>query len=136
MHKPFLAACAFWLLATPAAMAETIKVGLLLPYSGVYAALGEEIETGFRLAVDQNNDTGHTIEILREDTEAKPPVGLAKARKLVLEDNANVIVGIVSSGVLGAIRDFIDGSQVPLIVANAGNDDAKSPEPPRDSWRL
>jgi branched-chain amino acid transport system substrate-binding protein len=124
MHKPFLAACAFWLLATPAAMAETIKVGLLLPYSGVYAALGEEIETGFRLAVDQNNDTGHTIEILREDTEAKPPVGLAKARKLVLEDNANVIVGIVSSGVLGAIRDFIDGSQVPLIVANAGNDDA------------
>ena len=123
MNKPILAACALWLSASTAA-AETVKVGLLLPYTGVYAALGEEIEAGFRLAIKQNNDTGHTIDIVREDSEAKPPVGLAKARKLVLEDNVNVLVGVVSSGVLAAIRDFVDSSKVPLIVANAGNDEA------------
>ncbi len=105
-------------------MRRPIKVGLLLPYTGVYAALGEEIETGFRLAIKQNNDTGHTIDIVREDSEAKPPVGLAKARKLVLEDNVTVLAGVVSSGVLAAIRDFVDSSKVPLIVANAGNDEA------------
>ena len=62
-------------------------------------------------AIKQNNDTGHTIEIVREDSEAKPPVGLAKARKLVLEDNVNVLAGVVSSGVLAAIRDFVDCEQ-------------------------
>ena len=34
------------------------------------------------------------------------------------------MVGIVSSGVLAAMRDFVDASKVPLIVANAGNDEA------------
>ncbi|WP_239494683.1 ABC transporter substrate-binding protein [Roseovarius amoyensis] len=116
-----LAAAAGIGLATPA-VADT-KVGLLLPYSGTYAALGNDITDGFNLALELSGRTGE-FEIVREDTEVKPPVGLAKARKLVLEDEVDVIVGIVSSGVLGAVRDFVDGAQVPLIVANAGNDNA------------
>ena len=107
---------------TANAAAET-KVGLLLPYSGTYAALGNEITDGFNLAMQVAGRTDE-FAVIREDTEVKPPVGLAKARKLVLEDEVDVIVGIVSSGVLGAMRDFIDGAKVPLIVANAGNDKA------------
>lgn len=111
-------------MATSAA-AEEIKVGIALPYSGVYASLGNDIEAGFRLGIETfGAETQDTFSIVTEDTEAKPPVGLAKVRKLVLQDEADVIVGIVSSGVLGAIRDFVDGAEVPLIVANAGNDEA------------
>lgn len=107
------------------AHAEDIRVGLLLPFSGVYAALGEEIEAGFRLGLDSfGADSGASFEILREDDEASPPVGLAKARKLVMQDKVDVLAGVVSSGVLAAIRDMVDGTGVPLIVANAGNDDA------------
>lgn len=107
------------------AQAEDIKVGLLLPFSGVYAALGEEIETGFRLGLDTfGADSGASFEIVREDSEASPPVGLAKTRKLVMQDKVDVMAGVVSSGVLGAIRDVVDGARVPLIVANAGNDEA------------
>lgn len=107
------------------AQAEDIKVGLLLPFSGVYAALGEEIEAGFRLGLDTYGaDSGAIFEVLREDTEAAPPVGLAKTRKLVMQDEVDVLAGVVSSGVLGAIRDVVDGAKVPLIVANAGNDEA------------
>ena len=116
------------LLAASAAEAPAaeLKVGLLLPYSGVYAALGQEIDDGFALALEQHGGdaAGTTFEIVREDTEAKPPVGLAKARKLVLEDEVDVLAGVVSSGVLGAIRDFVHESEMPLIVSNAGNDDA------------
>ncbi len=104
------------------AQADT-KVGLLLPKSGTYAALGNEIEAGFVLALEEAGRSGE-FTIIGEDTEIKPPVGLAKARKLVLEDEVDVIVGIVSSGVLGAMRDFIHGAEVPLIVANAGNNHA------------
>jgi len=109
---------------TVSAQAAEIKVGLLLPYSSVYASLGKEIEAGFRLALKHYaGDLGDTkIVIVKADTEVKPPVGLAKAKKLVLQDKVDVMVGVVSSGVLGAIRDFVDGSKTPLIVANAGND--------------
>lgn len=111
--------------AVAQAQAEDITVGLLLPFSGVYAALGEEIETGFRLGLDTfGADSGATFEIVREDSEASPPVGLAKTRKLLMQDKVDVMAGVVSSGVLGAIRDVVDGAKVPLIVANAGNDEA------------
>jgi branched-chain amino acid transport system substrate-binding protein len=113
---------ALWVSAAGAQEAK-IDVGLVLPYAGVYAALGEEIDQGFVLALE---DAGMAdrFNIIREDTEAAPPVGVAKTRKLVLEDEVDVLVGVVSSGVLGAIRDFVDASQVPLVVANAGNDEA------------
>jgi len=104
-----------------ASSAET-KVGLLLPYSGVYAALGKEIDDGFMLALEEAGMT-NAVSVAREDTEVKPQVGLAKARKLDLEDHVDVIAGIVSSGVLAAVRDYVDGAKLPLIVANAGNDE-------------
>lgn len=111
-------------LALPAA-AEEISVGLLLPYSGVYAALGEDIDAGFELGLETfGADSSATFAITREDTEVKPPVALAKARKLILQDEVDVIAGVVSSGVLGAIRDVVHGAGVPLVVANAGNDEA------------
>ncbi|MBV1866871.1 MAG: ABC transporter substrate-binding protein [Marinosulfonomonas sp.] len=105
-----------------AALAET-TVGLLLPKSGVFAALGAEIDDGFMFALEEAGRVDE-FTIVREDTEVKPPVGLAKARKLVLQDKVDTIVGVVSSGVLGAMRDFVHQAEVPLIVANAGNDHA------------
>lgn len=111
-------------LAVPAT-AQDIKVGLLLPFSGVYAALGNDIEAGFTTALEQfGAETPATFEIIREDTEVKPPVALGKAKKLILQDKVDVMAGIVSSGVLGAVRDMVHGAGVPLIVANAGNDEA------------
>jgi len=123
-YRAALAGLAAGLVVSQAA-ADDIKVGLLLPYSGVYAALGNEIDAGFELGLATfGADAGASFEIVREDTEVKPPVGLAKARKLVMQDQVDVIAGIVSSGVLGAVRDFVHGAKVPLIVANAGNDEA------------
>jgi branched-chain amino acid transport system substrate-binding protein len=117
-----LGACLSVALLANAAVAET-KVGLLVPKSGNYAALGQEIEDGFLMAIEESGMKGDFV-IVTEDSEAKPPVGVAKARKLVLQDEVDVMVGVVSSAVLGAVRDFVDGSKVPLIVANAGNDNA------------
>jgi len=111
-------------LAMPAA-AESVDVGVLLPYSGVYAALGNEIDAGFTLGLETfAADLGVEIILHREDTEATPAVGLANTRKLIMQDDVDVLVGIVSSGVLGAVRDLVDGAGVPLVVANAGNDEA------------
>ncbi|QFS85044.1 ABC transporter substrate-binding protein [Roseivivax sp. THAF197b] len=113
------------LTAQSAQAQDQIDVGLLLPYSGVYAALGNDIQAGFELGLAAYGDeVEQTFNLHIEDTEVKPPVGLAKARKLVLQDDVDVMVGIVSSAVLGAVSDIVAQMEVPLIVANAGNDDA------------
>lgn len=122
--KAALAGLATSTLMLSPAFAEDIKVGMILPYSGVYAALGQDIDDGFTLGLDTFGKDVATFEIVREDDETKPPVGLAKTKKLVLQDEVDVLTGIVSSGVLGAIRDVVDGAGVPLIVSNAGNDEA------------
>ncbi|MEL6960531.1 ABC transporter substrate-binding protein [Tateyamaria sp. SN6-1] len=113
------------ILSAQAAIAQDVDVGVLLPFSGVYAALGNEIEAGFNLGLETfGSDLDVEIILHREDTEVTPAVGLQRARKLILQDDVDVIVGVVSSGVLGAVRDIVDGAGVPLVVANAGNDAA------------
>ncbi len=126
MKRLLTAAAAAAILAAAPAKAEEFKVGLLLPFSGVYAGLGAHIENGFKLGLEHFGDKlgDHTITMLRDDTEANPGATLAKAKKMVLADKADVLTGIVSSAVLGALRDFVHGSKTPLVVANAGNDQA------------
>ncbi len=120
-----LATAAGMALSGGLAEAEEYKVGVLLPFSGVYAGLGAHIENGFKLGLEHYGaDLGdNTITTIRADTEANPGSTLAKTKKMVLQDKADVLVGIVSSAVLGGMRDFIHNSGTPLVVANAGNDD-------------
>lgn len=103
---------------------EPLKVGVLLPFSGVFAGLGKEMDGAIEVAIERFGDEvdGRKIEFVREDTESKPNAGLAKAKKLVFEDEVDVIIGIVSSAVAGAVRDTVHKAEVPLIIANAGND--------------
>lgn len=123
MRGTALAAAAALIAAaiTGPALAKPVKIGVLLPYSGVYAALAEDIDNGFDLAMEQHAQ-GLEFEIIREDTETAPPVGLAKAKKLAFEDEVDVLTGVVSSGVLGALRDFVHETKVPLVISNAGLD--------------
>ena len=113
---PLLSACA-------SAAGGPVKIGLLLPYSAVYAALGVSIENGLRLYLDEvgNEAGGRALEVITEDEGATPDEATPKARKLVEQDEVDLMAGIVSSGVLGALRDyFIDNDKL-LICANAGS---------------
>ena len=111
----------------------TLKLGVLLPYSKVYAALGEAITNGMQLYFDQTGNTagGRKIEIIKEDEENDPGVGLQKMRKMVEQDNVDLTTGIVSSAVLLAVRDYAHDNKVLLLVSNAGAEalskDRKSP---------
>lgn len=115
-----LSALTAGVLSASLASAEPVKVGVLLPFSGVYAALGKEIDAGFALGMEEFGE-GLEVEFVREDSEADPGKSVAKARKLVLQDKVDVMTGIVSSAVAGALRDFVHGAKVPLMITNAGN---------------
>ncbi len=99
-----------------------VKIGILLPYSDIYAVLGESITAAMEMYFEEvgNEAGGRKIELIKEDTEIKPDVAQQKARKLVEQDEVDLVAGIVSSGVLLALRDYFDANKKLLICANAG----------------
>jgi branched-chain amino acid transport system substrate-binding protein len=99
-----------------------VKIGVLLPYSGVFAVIGADITDGFEFGLARYRArSGRSFELFKEDTEVKPTVGLTKAKKLVYRDEVDLLVGPVGSNVANALRDFVHGAEIPLIIPNAGN---------------
>ncbi|MEP7297244.1 MAG: ABC transporter substrate-binding protein [Burkholderiales bacterium] len=116
----------------PAAMAQTapkLKVGLMLPATGTFAALGTAIENGFRLYVAEQGGkiSGREIEIVKVDDESDPSKATDNVNKLVKRDNVDVLVGTVHSGVAMAMAKVAKDSGTLLIVPNAGADAVTGP---------
>ncbi len=114
---PLLSAC-----GGGASSGGPVKLGILLPYSGIYAVLGESITEGMKMYFEEANNEagGRKIELVTEDSEMTPPVAQQKASKLIEQDEVDLVAGIVSSGVLMGIRDYFDTNKKLLICANAG----------------
>ncbi|WP_051241747.1 ABC transporter substrate-binding protein [Stappia stellulata] len=105
-----------------AALAEDIKIGMVVTLSGPPAALGQQIVDGFQLALDQNGGKlgGETVSLIVEDDELKPDVALLKAKSLVERDEVDFVVGTVFSNTLQAIFKPVIQSDTFLISPNAG----------------
>ena len=121
IHLSLLAAAMAATLTTAQA-APKIKVGLMLPYSGTYAALGNAIENGFRLYIAEHGDklSGREIEFIKVDDESDPSKATDNVNKLIKRDNVDVLVGTVHSGVAMAMAKVAKDTGTLLIVPNAG----------------
>jgi branched-chain amino acid transport system substrate-binding protein len=106
------------------AQSAPVKIGVILPYTGVYAVLGESITQAMELVFARENWTvaGRKIEMIKEDDEMKPPVGIRKTEKLIDSDKVDILTGPVHSGILMGMRDKVHNSKTILIVSNAGAD--------------
>ncbi|MGE0618916.1 MAG: ABC transporter substrate-binding protein [Afipia sp.] len=102
-----------------------IKIGLMLPYKGVYALPAESIDRGFQLALEEfgNKSNGRPIEVIRADDELTPSVGVQKFNKLVQGDKVDIVAGIIGSNVGIAISELAEKNKVPLVFANAFADE-------------
>lgn len=107
-----------------------VKIGLLLPYTGVFALYGPAMTTSIELYLRQigGEVADRPIQLIREDTEGKPDVGVTKVRKLIERDRVNFIIGPVSSAVALAIRDYVHAQKAPLIVPIAFTKELTAPE--------
>jgi branched-chain amino acid transport system substrate-binding protein len=113
-------------LARPAiAQARPIKVGLLLPYSGTYAQLGEAITRAMELYVKQQGGAlaGRPITFVKLDDESEPPKAPELTTKLIQGEKVDVLVGTVHSGVAMAMSKIAREEGVPTIIPNAGAND-------------
>jgi branched-chain amino acid transport system substrate-binding protein len=106
-----------------------LKVGLMLPATGTYAALGTAIENGFRLHVAEQGGKlgGREVEFVKVDDESDPAKATDNVNKLIKRDNVDVVVGSVHSGVAMAMAKVAKDTGTLLFVPNAGADAVTGP---------
>ncbi|MBL8349369.1 MAG: ABC transporter substrate-binding protein [Burkholderiaceae bacterium] len=102
--------------------APKLKVGLMLPYTGTFAALGTAIENGFRLHVAEQGGKlgGREVEYFKVDDESDPSKATDNVNKLIKRDSVDVLVGTVHSGVAMAMAKVAKDTGTLLVVPNAG----------------
>jgi branched-chain amino acid transport system substrate-binding protein len=106
-----------------------LKVGLMLPYTGTFAALGTAIENGFRLHLNEQGGKlgGREVELVKVDDESDPAKATDNVNKLIKRDNVDVLIGTVHSGVAMAMAKVAKDSGTILIVPNEGADAVTGP---------
>jgi branched-chain amino acid transport system substrate-binding protein len=98
------------------AQAKKLKVGVLLPLSGVQALIGQSCKKGSDLAPAVLREVlGVDVEVVYGDTETSADVARTRAERLI-EEGANVLVGAFDSGQTAAIAQVAEQRGVPLVV--------------------
>lgn len=111
------------LLLPAAAIAKTVKVGVVMTFSGGAAELGDQIEKGMMLYMKQHADSfgGHTVEFIKRD--AKNPGGdVAKTavQELITREKVDILTGFIFSPNAMASAPLVTQGKVPMVIMNAG----------------
>lgn len=131
------------------ALAQTankpLKIGMVTSLSGPFTALGESMRAGMQMFLAENGGklAGRAVELIVEDDQAKPDEGVRKFRKLIGQDNVDIVSGVISSAVALAVRDVVtEAKALTFISAGSANDLARkaaSPfvfRPTKTNWML
>ncbi len=117
-RRTLLAGTAAAVLAAPAvvrAQAPVLKIGMLLPRSGLLAQAGQSCHRGALAAPKVLADLGYRVEVVHVDTESSADVARTQAERLI-NDGAHCLIGAFDSGHTIAIAQVCEQRQVPLVV--------------------
>jgi branched-chain amino acid transport system substrate-binding protein len=101
------------------AQTGTLKVGVILPLSGVLSFPGIATRRGTELAVKMFGEDGVKLDVQFADTESKPENARVAAEKLI-RDGATVLIGAWDSGATISAAQAAEAAKVPLVV-NVGS---------------
>ncbi len=117
-----LAAVALASFAQAADAQETIKVGVIAPFSGPFASLGQEIEAGIKTYMKQHGEVvaGKKVEIIVKDTTGpSPEVAKRLAQELVVRDKVDFLAGFALTPEALAVAPIATEANKPMIIMNA-----------------
>ncbi|MGB6536225.1 MAG: ABC transporter substrate-binding protein [Xanthobacteraceae bacterium] len=79
----------------PAAAQQELRIGIIAPVTGIFAQVGADMTNGFKMYLEQTHSTFAGVKVVPiiEDSQGKPDLAVTKARKLILEDHVQMIVG-------------------------------------------
>ena len=115
------------LVAAPQVRAQSnapIRIGNINSYTGGLAYAGNNNFNGMSLYFDSIDWTvaGRKIEIVKEDDQFNPQIGLQKAKKLVESDKVDLVIGIQASNVALAVLNYMKQQKAFYVVSGAGTD--------------
>jgi branched-chain amino acid transport system substrate-binding protein len=130
-RRRFMASSAGAALATsfpaPAVLAQSrvpLRLGNLNSFTGAIAYSAENNLNGMNLYFDSigGSVAGRKVEIIKEDDQFNPQIGLQKAKKLVESDKVDMLVGVQASNVALAVLNYAKQQKAFYVVSGAGTD--------------
>jgi branched-chain amino acid transport system substrate-binding protein len=104
---------------------DVIKIGVTQPLTGAFAASGNYVTQGAKIAEDQINAAGGVlgkkIQLIVEDNKSNPPEAVATAEKLIGKDKVPVMMGAWSSGLTLAVMPKLMEYGVPMLVETSSS---------------
>lgn len=116
------AACVFAVALPSASIAETVKVGVIAPFSGPFAIWGEQFQQAIEVYVDQHGSRAgdHTIEFIYKDSGGPNPDGAkALAQELLIRDRVDFLGGFVFTPNALAVAPLLARAETPAVIFNA-----------------
>jgi branched-chain amino acid transport system substrate-binding protein len=108
--------------AVPAHAQGTVRIGLIMPYSGQFADTATQMDNAIKLYVKQKGDTvaGKKLEFIRKDTGGiAPDVAKRLAQELVVRDKVDILAGFVLTPNALAVGDVATEAKKFMVVMNA-----------------
>jgi len=108
--------------ATAASAEDTIKIGIIMPYSGQFADTAAQMDNAIKLYMKQHGDTvaGKKLELIRKDTGGiAPDVAKRLAQELIVRDHADILAGFVLTPNALAAADVSAEAKKFMVVMNA-----------------
>jgi len=113
------------LAAGPAVAQDVIRIGVTQPLTGAFAASGNYVTQGAKIAEDQINAAGgvlgRKIQLIVEDNKSNPTEAVATAEKLISKDKVPVLMGAWSSGLTLAVMPKLMEYGVPMLVETSSS---------------
>src|ERR1700758_4762777 len=107
------------------ASAQPIKVGVNEPLTGPFAASGNYVANGAKIAADEINAKGgllgKKIELVIEDNKSNPTEAAAVAEKLITEDKVPVMMGAWGSSLTLAVMPKLMQYKIPMVVETSSS---------------
>jgi branched-chain amino acid transport system substrate-binding protein len=123
MRKAFIAASLLALIGAGTAHAQgTVKIGVILPYSGQFADGATQLDNAIKLYVKQHGDTvaGKKLEFIRKDTGGiAPDVAKRLAQELIVRDKVDILAGFLLTPNALAAGDISAEAKKFMVVMNA-----------------
>jgi branched-chain amino acid transport system substrate-binding protein len=111
--------------AVPALAQEPIRIGVTQPLTGAFAASGNYVAQGAKIAEDAINASGgvlgRKIQLVVEDNKSNPTEAVATAEKLIAKDKVPVMMGAWSSTLTLAVMPKLMEYQVPMLVETSSS---------------
>ena len=108
--------------APTASPGPALKIGMLLPFTKVYAELGNSMQRATKLYLKQKGEVlaNRPVTVVYEDEANDPVVGAQKTQKFIDSDRVDLMMGIVATPIAYAVRNAIDAAKLIFIETNAG----------------